>query len=266
MAVTFVTGTRRPIMCAVDSATVIAKGDLVYLDTDDVKPFTSLGDSGSKAQNQQAAKKVFAGIAGRASANGETAPIPVYSSGVYEFDCASGTWEVGTLVGPIGTGAASAVGVSASSVESVASMDLAIGRVYKRVTVAATRVEVEITSTVFDPVPVPVGYRTGVGGTVTQITNSATAVTLHKLTGQITTVALTTAAAAEEAFTVNNDLVAATDTVVLTTTYAGAGTPLVYCKKAAAGSFDIGITNLHAANALNAAMVINFVVIKGVAA
>lgn len=263
MAVTFVTGTRKPLMCAVDSATVIAKGDLLYLDTDDVKPFTSLGDSGSKAQNQQAAKKVFAGIAGRASASGETAPIPVYASGVYEFDCASGTWEVGTLVGPIGTGTASGVGVSASSLESVASMDLAIGRVYKRVTVADTRVQAEITSTVFELVPTPVGYPTGVGGAVPQDTSSSTGVTLHKLTGQITTVALTTAAAAEEAFTVTNDLVAATDVVVLTTTYAGAGTPIVYCKKVAAGSFDIGITNVHASNALNAVMVLNFVVIKG---
>lgn len=111
-----------------------------------------------------------------------------------------------------------------------------------------------------------VGYATGAGGAVTQITSASTGVTLSKPCGQITTVALTTAAAAEEAFTVTNTLVAATDVVVLTTTYAGAGTPIVYCKKVAAGSFDIGITNVHAANALDALMVINFAVIKAVAA
>lgn len=111
-----------------------------------------------------------------------------------------------------------------------------------------------------------IGYATGAGGAVTQITSASTGVTLSKPCGQITTVALTTAAAAEEAFTVTNTLVAATDVVVVGTTYAGAGTPIVYCKKVAAGSFDIGITNVHAANALDAVVVINFAVIKAVAA
>lgn len=112
----------------------------------------------------------------------------------------------------------------------------------------------------------PLGYTTGAGGAVTQITSSATAVTLNKPTGQITTVALTTAAAAEERFTVNNSLVVATDTIVLSTTYDGAGTPMLSVQRVAAGAFDIVITNVHAANALNALMVINFTVIKGVAA
>lgn len=111
-----------------------------------------------------------------------------------------------------------------------------------------------------------IGYGTGAGGAVTQITNASTGVTLNTVTGQITTVALTTAAAAEEVFTVTNSAVAATDVVVITTTYAGAGTPLVYVKKVAAGSFDVAITNLHASDALDALMVLNFAVIKGVAA
>lgn len=110
------------------------------------------------------------------------------------------------------------------------------------------------------------GYATGAGGAVTQITNSATGVTLSKPCGQITTVALTTAAAAEERFTVTNTLVAATDVIVLSTTYDGAGTPMLSVQKVAAGAFDIVITNVHAANALNAVMVINFAVIKAVAA
>ena len=110
------------------------------------------------------------------------------------------------------------------------------------------------------------GYSTGSGGAVTQITSITTGVTLSKPCGQITTVASTLAAAAATAFTVTNTLVAATDVVVLSTTYAGAGTPIVYCKVVAAGSFDIGITILHAANALDAVLVINFAVIKAVAA
>lgn len=111
-----------------------------------------------------------------------------------------------------------------------------------------------------------VGYAAGAGGAITQITDATTGVTLSKVTGQITTVALTTAAAAEERFTVTNTTVVATDVVVVSTTYAGAGTPIVGVIKVAAGAFDVVITNLHASAALNAAMVINFAVIKAVAA
>lgn len=100
------------------------------------------------------------------------------------------------------------------------------------------------------------------GGAVTQITTAATGVTLNSLRGQITTVALTTAAAAEEGFTVTNSKVAATDVVSLSTTYDGGGTPMLGVKAVAAGSFKVVITNLHASAALDAAMTINFVVHK----
>jgi hypothetical protein len=108
-----------------------------------------------------------------------------------------------------------------------------------------------------------IGYGAGAGGTVVQLSSITTGVTLNKVTGQITTVSATTAAGAEDIFTVTNAVIAATDVPVLATTYGGAGTPLVYCKKVAAGSFDIAIANLHASSALNAALVINFVVLKG---
>lgn len=111
-----------------------------------------------------------------------------------------------------------------------------------------------------------IGYATGAGGAVTQITSPSTAVTLNKVCGQITTVALTTAAAAEEEFTVNNSTVAATDVVIVSTTYDGGGVPLLSVKKMAAGAFNIVISNVHAANPFDAVMVINFVVIKSVAA
>lgn len=111
-----------------------------------------------------------------------------------------------------------------------------------------------------------VGYATGAGGAVTQITSASTGVTLNKVTGQITTVALTTAAAAEERFTVTNSAVAATDVVALSTTYNGGGTPLLSVQKVAAGAFDIVISNAHATAAFDAVMVINFAVIKAVAA
>ena len=111
-----------------------------------------------------------------------------------------------------------------------------------------------------------VGYSTGAGGAVTQITTAATGVTLSKPCGQITTVALTTAAAAEERFTVTNTLVDANDVVALSTTYNGGGTPVLSVCKMASGAFDIVISNVHASAAFDAVMVINFTVIKSVAA
>lgn len=107
----------------------------------------------------------------------------------------------------------------------------------------------------------------GQGGKVTQATSASTAVTLNKRCGQITTVALSTAAAAEERFTVNNNLVEAGDLVLLSTTYDGAGTPILGAALAMTdGSFDIVITNAHASAALDALMVINFRVFKGAVA
>lgn len=111
-----------------------------------------------------------------------------------------------------------------------------------------------------------IGYATGAGGAVTQITSAATGVTLSRVTGQITTVALTTAAAVEERFTVTNTAVAATDVIVLGTTYNGAGLPMLSVVNVTAGSFDVVISNVHATNALNALMVINFAVVKAVGA
>lgn len=101
-----------------------------------------------------------------------------------------------------------------------------------------------------------------VARTVTQASSITTGVTLNRASGTITTVASTLAAAAEATFTVTNSHVETTDVVVVSTTYAGAGTPIVYVQKVAAGSFDISISNLHASDALDAVLVINFIIIK----
>lgn len=112
-----------------------------------------------------------------------------------------------------------------------------------------------------------VGYSTGAGGAVTQITNRSTGVTLSKLTGQITTDATSLAAGAEATFTVTNTLVAATDVVVVCAASGQtADTSVPVVSAVAAGSFKITLTNLHASTADTGAMVINFAVIKGVAA
>lgn len=147
MAVVYVTGNRRPVRASVATATVIAKGSLVWLDsgTNKVKPFSDLPDVGTKVQNQAAARDLFMGVAGDASADGQTADITVYTAGVFRFDCASATFTLGQLVAPIGTGSAGAVGVSNSSVEGVTNASLAIGKVYKQATTVTT-IQVNIAS------------------------------------------------------------------------------------------------------------------------
>lgn len=112
-----------------------------------------------------------------------------------------------------------------------------------------------------------IGYATGAGGTVTQITNRSTGVTLNKLAGAITTDATSLAAGAEATFTVTNSTVAIGDVIVLSARSGQtAGTSVPIVTAVAAGSFDITLTNLHASTADTGAMVINFAVIKSVSA
>lgn len=106
------------------------------------------------------------------------------------------------------------------------------------------------------------GTTAGLTFTINGSSTSSTAVYCNTVSGQITTVALTTAAGAEEVFVVNNSSVLATDVIVVTTTYAGAGTPAITTYNLANGLFKVVITNLNASTALNAAMTINFAVVR----
>lgn len=111
-----------------------------------------------------------------------------------------------------------------------------------------------------------IGYATGAGGTVTQQTDKATGVELNKACGQITMNAAALAAAAEVSFTVTCSAVAATDVVIVNHGSAGtAGAYLVGVSTVGAGSFVITVANVSAGS-LSEAIVINYAVIKGVAA
>jgi len=113
-----------------------------------------------------------------------------------------------------------------------------------------------------------IGYRSGVGGAVTQTTNRSTGVTLDKLCGTITTDATSLAAGGDATFVVTNSKVAASDVVVACVKSGGTtpGSTIAVVSAVAAGSFSITVTNLHASTADTAALVINFVVLKSVAA
>ena len=111
-----------------------------------------------------------------------------------------------------------------------------------------------------------VGYSTGTGGTVTQATDKSTGVTLNKRCGQITMNNAALAAAAEVSFTLTNSVIAATDVVLVSiASGATAGAYSIQCDATAAGSCRISVGNRNAGS-LGEAIVLNFVVIKSVAA
>jgi len=112
-----------------------------------------------------------------------------------------------------------------------------------------------------------IGYATGAGSTVTQITSRATGVTINAICGAITTDTTSLAAGVEATFTVTNSAVAIGDTIVLSARSGQtAATSVPIVTAVAAGSFDITLTNLHASTADTGAMIINFAVIKAVSA
>jgi hypothetical protein len=131
-------------MLPVDSATVIEIGDMLYLDVDDAKPASVQTDQGSKLANQQLLHDIFAGVAMQASRSGDTQPIRVATTGVFEFDCVSTTLEVGDMLGPDENGAGTAL--LNQTVVNVANANSAVGRCAKRLNPAGTRVLVDVIS------------------------------------------------------------------------------------------------------------------------
>lgn len=104
------------------------------------------------------------------------------------------------------------------------------------------------------------GYGTGAGGTVTQLTSRTTGVTINKVAGAIT---LFTAAGSATAasFTVTNSAIAATDTVTLSVK-SSTNKYLAFVTAVAAGSFEI--TFYTTGGTASDAPVINFAVLKAV--
>lgn len=81
----------------VNSDTVLEAGDLVYLDTDDVKPASEFAFDTDLATTRSNFAAVFLGVCHQASADGETADVSIDLSplAVYEFDVDAATFELG---------------------------------------------------------------------------------------------------------------------------------------------------------------------------
>lgn len=113
------------------------------------------------------------------------------------------------------------------------------------------------------------GYTTGVGGAVTQATNRTTGVTLNKLCGTITTNNASLAAEAAAEFTVTCDKVKIRDVVVASIqSGSNGGNTDVVVSTVADGSFKLKVcnNNVAAGTAETGAILINFAIIKAVAA
>ncbi len=117
-----------------------------------------------------------------------------------------------------------------------------------------------------------VGYATGAGGAVTQITTRATGVTMVPnpcICGAITTDTTSLAAEASANFIVTDSAVAIGDVVVpCIRSGSNGGNTEVSCVTVTAGTFTLKVANNNAAGgtAETGALIINFVILKAVSA
>ena len=109
-----------------------------------------------------------------------------------------------------------------------------------------------------------IGYETGAGGTVTQITDKSTSVTLNKLSGQITTHNAALAGGAIVRFPVFNSFVATTDVpLIVLQNSVTASSYRCWVESVGTGLFRIALEN-RTAGSLSDAVVINFVIFNAV--
>lgn len=107
-----------------------------------------------------------------------------------------------------------------------------------------------------------IGYATGAGGSVTQLTSKSTGVTLNKQSGQITMDGAALAASTTVSFTLTNSILQSTDVLILN--HAGTGTAGAYLLNAqvVGGSASINVRNVTLGS-LSEAIVIAFIIISG---
>lgn len=145
---------------AFDGSIAVSVYDLMFHDTNDVKPASSQADQSSEDANQRLFAPRFAGLAGDARTASDTdavAAFPVITDAVVEMDCASSAWEFGDLV----TVDEASGGTALENQKLVKTTDpaLAIGYCVKREGSATTRVRARLISRVAGHTQVPVGAK-----------------------------------------------------------------------------------------------------------
>ncbi len=144
-----ISGDARAKRVAGTVATAIYAGDFVAMVSSKASPISTLADSGTKAQNQEAAHDVFIGVALDAKLAADTRDILVATRGEFVYPCTAlgSASDIGAYVGPAGTGTGGADAVADQAVEIVATANLAFGRLSRRAEVGATQLYFELAST-----------------------------------------------------------------------------------------------------------------------
>ena len=135
-------GDTNPVVAAVDADTVIEIGDLVWQDAVSglTKPFKDF-HAGQPAGPLSALVSVFLGVSMQRSRKGDTDLIRVATTGVFEFECNPGTFNLGDLIGPTGY-------FDNQIVAGQNEVTAAIGRIAKRYATRVPTILVDIRSTV----------------------------------------------------------------------------------------------------------------------
>lgn len=140
---------------AFDGSILVNKYDLMYHDTDDVKPASSQADGGTEEANQASFAPIFAGVSNdyRSASDGAVSEFPVLTDVLMEIDCTSATFEVGDKVTVVE--ASSGTALENQKVVKTSDETLAIGYAIKRYGSATTRVWVRLISRVLSHAPAP---------------------------------------------------------------------------------------------------------------
>jgi hypothetical protein len=106
------------------------------------------------------------------------------------------------------------------------------------------------------------GYTANAQGSVTQLTDKSTAVTLNKSAGRITMNNAALGATTNVSFTLNNSLISVNDVLILTVSggNATAATYNCFVNSLAAGTASITLRNISAGS-LSEAIIVNFALI-----
>lgn len=134
-------GDQMPIRVPGTVAAEIKAGEFMVLTSNKAIRASSLGDSGTLAQNQQAFKNVFQGISMDGKLANETRDIQIATGGEYCHPCAAlgQAYDAGQFIGAAGTGSANAVGISDTIVIPVATAALAIGKLSRAAATGDTK-------------------------------------------------------------------------------------------------------------------------------
>ncbi len=146
----YIYGDTRPRKVKIATAQAAAIGDAIAMISNTALPAASVTWNSTTAATQADMVAGFVGVSVQAKTadvarifgNSEDNVLMVAAGGIWEFDCASATFEFGALVG---MAKQSGNFLESQKVVSVATEELAIGRVAERGT-SITRVRVELLS------------------------------------------------------------------------------------------------------------------------